>query len=472
MTNLPDTIPVNVANTSPSWWQWINVTVAILLFLLSLAGLTELVYAFFDDPAGRTDFLDFAAFYVAGAVLNSEQPILYDADVTAQVIESINFTTRYTPYIYPPFFAVLFRPLAQLPYATVRVVWTICNLVCLALSTHLMLRLLKWPFNSLSYAVVTLIALSFPPVALNILVYGQVNVLLLWLLLVTYSYSRNGNTLPQHVVAGFALGIAAGLKVFPAVLIPYFWLRNSRGVAYAAVAILSLTFLVGIAGAGWANTLSFLQQLPHLHVQGQAILFWLNDSVSATIQRLFVPYSFAFHSYLMKEPVTFTIAPLLHRQSLGVRLGQIANLVVFGVSMVTLLVTWLAYRKENLTDPDLAQGFLVATSLLLLPLSWASTHSLLLLPITLLLMQIKLVSSRHQLWFSLLLLAWAFILGHRLWPWLGFWTNHPPLWTTTLGMLGALFIWLLLLVKLWQQSWSRLNLFAMGLSDWHQSTPS
>jgi hypothetical protein len=446
-----ETPPALAAGRPRTWLRRFNRGLAALLLVLSLIGLIEFAYAFIDDPAGRTDFLDFAAFYVGGSVLNSDRPQLYDPEAAAAATEAIGFTTRTTPYVYPPFLAVLFRPVAHAPYGTVRLAWTALNVIWLGLSAGLLLRLLRKPRQWAHIAAVWALAFLFPPVAFNILVFGQVNVALLWLLLAATIFSEPAATERQQAWAGAALGLAAGVKLFPALLIPYFWLRRSRRAAVAALLALGATVAIGIGGGGWQNTADYFGREMWRLQQQPPSLFWINNSAVATVQRLFVPYEFGFESYWMSGPVTFNVTPLADDPALGASLAQAAALLILAISAATLLADWLVRRKRPAAEPDLALGLLVVALLLLIALSWTSTHALMLLPMALLLAHAGRRPGAEEPLLTVLLLVWALYLAQRMWPYLGFWTSRPPYWTVTFGFLGALLLWLALYAMIWRR---------------------
>lgn len=80
----------------------------VAAFVGAVAGLHTLNLHLTMDPLA-----DARAYYDAGARLNAGQP-LYPADADTNAAEF---------YRYPPLFAILFRPLAMLPYETAAAIW-------------------------------------------------------------------------------------------------------------------------------------------------------------------------------------------------------------------------------------------------------------------------------------------------------------------------------------------------------------
>jgi Glycosyltransferase family 87 len=80
---------------------------------------------------GPTRGFDFAGFYTAGRILNAWPPQrLYDLDLQDRVfhelLPGLPPETK-LPYVYPPFFSLLFRPPALLPYAWACLTWMLLS---------------------------------------------------------------------------------------------------------------------------------------------------------------------------------------------------------------------------------------------------------------------------------------------------------------------------------------------------------
>lgn len=442
-------------DTLSTWWRRGNIAASILLLLLHLPRFIVAVLYFANNFADPTDYFqyDFGAYYVAAAVLNSEQQVLYSNQTAAEVAANLNMQTRYSHYVYPPFFAVLLRPLAVLPHMSAIVVWVVLNLLFLALSVRQLLLIsnatLRWP----AFVFAILIACLFPPVTLNLFVHGQVTLLLLWLLLLVYSNSGPFSTPRQQIIAGLSLGTAIGIKLFMAVLAPFFWLYHRRRVAYMGVATFGLTLLIGYVGAGWSNTFRyFTEVLPPLF--GESSTLWGNYSLASTIQRMYTPVSHEYQFFFMQEPVTAHVSPLSDNISLGIRLGQVANLILIGAMVLTLAVDWTLRRENHLVQPDFRLSFLITTVLLVMPLSWSYTQALLLLPYVILLSRTQVPRIAYEAQLSLLLVSLGLILTQGSWLLLNLMTRQAlPFWILTLGPLGVLLVWTTLCFHIWRQNW-------------------
>ncbi|MEU5834251.1 glycosyltransferase 87 family protein [Streptomyces diacarni] len=116
------------------------------------------------------------------------------------------------PTTYPPFAALLFMPLTLLDVADMRSVATFANLGLLVALVHLTLRLVDRPLHAPRTAatlVIAAVAVWCEPVWTT-LRYGQINMLLA--VLVLWDLTRREG----HRWAGVGIGVAAGIKLTPA----------------------------------------------------------------------------------------------------------------------------------------------------------------------------------------------------------------------------------------------------------------
>jgi hypothetical protein len=173
------------------------------------------------DPLG-----DVRAYYDAGARLNAGLP-LYDQPSTTNDAEF---------YRYPPLLAILFRPLALLPFESAALIWEAFLLVSFATTVRLLgagkkstLLLLGWLAAPIGWS----------------LVIGQAQVVVTWLM---------------ALASPLALATAAHIKVFPA-LAAIFWLGRrdwpqlGRFLGWAAL-LLAMSFV--LEPAATLDYLSFL----------------------------------------------------------------------------------------------------------------------------------------------------------------------------------------------------------------------
>jgi alpha-1,2-mannosyltransferase len=144
------------------------------------------------------------------------------------------------PATYPPFAAILFVPATWLPVPALKAAFLAGNALLLvlliALSARLAARTAPLPPPLLCAAAA--LSLWLEPV-FQTLLFGQINLALTCLVL--WDLTRP----PTARGRGVALGIAAGIKLTPAVFVPYLFLTGRRREALTAAAACTGTVLLG-----------------------------------------------------------------------------------------------------------------------------------------------------------------------------------------------------------------------------------
>ena len=131
-------------------------------------------------------------------------------------------------FTYPPFAAALFTPLAALPAVVAGVAWELASAAALAWSCVLALKLAGWRPSKTAVAAVIGASFLLEPVY-HTLYLGQVNLILLALVMTDIWRTARGRT------AGLGVGLAAAIKLTPAIFIVLFLLtRRTRSAVIAA----------------------------------------------------------------------------------------------------------------------------------------------------------------------------------------------------------------------------------------------
>jgi len=165
-----------------------------------------------SQPGEQTLGLDFLSFYTAGSVLDEGHPAnLYDLKATQQFQAAVGQRDgvaeegRYAPWWNPPFYAIIFKPLARLRFQTALAAWTTINLLCAAIACWLLARMLPTSAGpSRSWLIPTLMLISVP--MFLTLTHGQNACTSLLLLTVTICLWRSQR--------GFAAGLVGGLLFY------------------------------------------------------------------------------------------------------------------------------------------------------------------------------------------------------------------------------------------------------------------
>lgn len=233
------------------------------------------------------------------------------------------------PATYPPFAALLFTPAAWIPVAALKAAFLGANLLLTACLVHLSARLAGRPPRLPALCALTALALWLEPV-FQTLLYGQINLALACLVL--WDLTRP----PGARGRGVAVGIAAGIKLTPAVFIVYLLLRGRPREAAAATAALAATMALGALVLPAASADFWLRRLYETHRVGKS---WIVDNQS--LQGLFA------RALGDPAPGSAWLAPAL---------------LVAGAAL------WLVHRT-----PDDRHALLLTavTALLVSPISWS-----------------------------------------------------------------------------------------------------
>jgi alpha-1,2-mannosyltransferase len=254
--------------------------------------------------------------------------------------------------IYPPFAALLFRPLALLSDRSAMLLWLWLNLASAVAGAILVARTAlpkSWPAIELGI----LAALVFDPATYNYW-HGQINPLLFLLLAGAYwAYVKD-----RQVTAGVLLGLVAGIKIAPVIFLILLIRRRWWRATAAMLVTGAVTVALGAVALGIRVNLTFFTEvLPDLN----RATGWIYDqSLGGAVSRL------ANQSVLRVQPTSVLV--------------QIANVVA------ALLVLWLAgwaTRPEPMTPQERGAeyGLGIIAMLLAGGIAWYPHFMYLLIPL-------------------------------------------------------------------------------------------
>lgn len=208
--------------------------------------------------------------YVGGAAALNHPGTLYDYVYADQTPDFP------LPFTYPPFAAVVFYPLHLLPFGVVAFLWQLGIIAALYGVVALSLRLLGRADARLAM-VWTAVGIWTEPLR-STFDYGQINVLLVLAVLYAVYSSR-------WWVSGLLVGLAAGVKLTPAVSGLYFvGVRRWAAVAFSAV-VFAATVGVSILVVGQQGRYYFTDLLGDARRVGP-IGTSFNQSVRGAISRI------------------------------------------------------------------------------------------------------------------------------------------------------------------------------------------
>jgi len=310
-----------------SWAPWALLAVTgVLHVLATLAG---------SDPFLMVDL----AVYVDGA-----------RHLTDGTLYDFFSEPLHLPFTYPPFSAMIFLPLTWLPWTLLRILWQIASFGAIGVMAYSTLRLLgragpkaPSPLRHVRGIVVTITALGLwlEPVRTTFN-YGQINLFLAALLLA-------GAVVGKEWMAGFSVGIAAGVKLTPAITGLYYLLQRR----WSAV-IWSVVFFVATIGVALVvlpdETVRYFTKL--IFDPGRTGPVWsaINQSLRGAIARL-----------------------------AGQDLTSLWLVAAVAAGLLGLWVAWVCLKADDRAAAFLAVQF---TGLLISPISW-SHHWVWVLPLLL-----------------------------------------------------------------------------------------
>lgn len=153
------------------------------------------------------------------------------------------------PYIYPPVAVLVLAPFAVVPFWLASAVFALVTIAAVALVLVLVLRALAVRPTPVLVGALLPVALALEPVR-ETLYFGQVNALLMALVV--------ADCLVPHPrwPRGVLVGVAAAVKLTPAVFVLFFLLRGDRRAALTAAVSFGCATAVGFL-VSWSNSVRF-----------------------------------------------------------------------------------------------------------------------------------------------------------------------------------------------------------------------
>jgi alpha-1,2-mannosyltransferase len=310
-----------------SWAPWALLAVTgVLHVLATLAG---------SDPFLMVDL----AVYVDGA-----------RHLTDGTLYDFFSEPLHLPFTYPPFSAMIFLPLTWLPWTLLRILWQIASFGAIGVMAYSTLRLLgragpkaPSPLRHVRGIVVTITALGLwlEPVRTTFN-YGQINLFLAALLLA-------GAVAGKEWMSGFSVGIAAGVKLTPAITGLYYLLQRRWSAVIWSVVFFVATIAVALIVLP-DETVRYFTEL--IFDPGRTGPVWsaINQSLRGAIARL-----------------------------AGQDLTSLWLVAAVAAGLLGLWVAWVCLKADDRAAAFLAVQF---TGLLISPISW-SHHWVWVLPLLL-----------------------------------------------------------------------------------------
>jgi alpha-1,2-mannosyltransferase len=316
---------------------------APVLLVLSIAARLAWTYL----AANGANFVDLHV-YVGGAGALDEPGTLYDYVYADQTPDFP------LPFTYPPFAALLFYPLHLLPFGVVAFGWQIGIVAALYGVVRLSQRLLADGGDRRTAMLWTAIGIWLEPLR-STFDYGQVNVLLVLAVLAAVHSSRWWSS-------GLLVGLAAGVKLTPAISGLYFvGARRWKAAVFSAV-VFAGTVAVSVAVVGPQARYYFTDLLGDADRVGP-IGTSFNQSWRGGISRI-VGHDAGYGPLVVAAIIATAMLALLAWRAIGGsadRLGAIVIVQLFGLLLspiswthhwvwVLPLMIWLWYGPLRRRD--------------------------------------------------------------------------------------------------------------------------
>jgi hypothetical protein len=245
---------------------------------------------------------DFEVYYYSGVISKIKPEFLYHH---LKWSEASGGEFRYRlPFLYIPAYAVLMRPLSELPYHTAKQVWFWCSIIAIVVTVYILYRYIP----SKKVLTLSVIFWLLNPAALDTLFLGQVNAFLA--LLLTLACVGLGN--PKYAVqllAGMCLGFASAIKPFPIGLALFAFSRKHYSYVAGTVVSLILLFVIGFAALPLKVTQDYFNVMLGVATEfappGVAI-FW-NQSIAAFWSKLNMPIDVMIGTSPPPNPMWVTV---------------------------------------------------------------------------------------------------------------------------------------------------------------------
>lgn len=259
------------------------------------------------------------------------------------------------PNLNPPFLTLMMAPLGLFSYQTAYWLWSILSLGCGVAGAGLLAREISQDNSKVtsSLGLLVLLLAYFPTWAS--IVYGQLSLMLFFLLAVGWVAARRG----QERLAGIALGLALSMKLFIGLFLIFFAVRRRWRLLCWSVGAALLCGLAGLAVFGFKTHLTYRLVLGNIT--------WYADSWNASFT--------GFFSRIFGGSENI---PLLHLPGLAFGLAHLSSLLL----MICLIrLAWPRPQESSPVRFDLGFSLTIVAMFLISPLGWMYYFPALLIPL-------------------------------------------------------------------------------------------
>ncbi len=287
-------------------------------------------------------------------------------------------------FLYPPFFAFILIPLSIFSYNVAGVIFQILQLLLFYFSIKLFVKIIlltpvKVSKRKIHFAILISIFSILPFLDQNIS-NGNIGFLLIFLTLLSlfFFFLNENKKAKREIINGILLGIATVIKIIPGFIGGIYFTKRRYLIILGIIIGLLLGILLPGIYLGWKLNLEYFTSWYELIIknyQKYSVIrpYANNQTISAAICKLFVPYSdFKQLQYglpLKSITIPLELIPNLIRSINTILLG---NLVI-----ITLFLTFIKNYKEEIFVYYLY--LVLISSLLTSGISWYHSYSILII---------------------------------------------------------------------------------------------
>lgn len=351
--------PTDLAQPDRPPWVRLAVSTLFLTAGVFLFGPTYLTH--FRPPDGL--MADFVQEWLSARNFFVGQPIYEPQSASAaRHLPQLHppGATFFLPYnAHPPGSVLVALPFAGLNYWDAHLSWNLVTSLLYVLAIGVAVCQLCRPFRGWHLLPLAAVVVWAEPVRATI-IYGQLNFLLAFCLTMGWAFDRRGKEIP----AGVCVGLAAGLKLFPAAAFAYFLFSGRwRGLL---AGVLTAVVVNGVA-AGVFGVEAFQDYvrdvLPSLKAWEGS---WPNDSLNGVWVRAVDPPPQQAGSEAFRSP-------MLAKGGYG-----------FTAAVVMMGVAWAGWRARKEGDPDVGWAAAVIALPLVSPVAWQHYYAVCVVPLAVL----------------------------------------------------------------------------------------
>jgi len=241
---------------NPSFIRFITITIIIFAIL-------NFIIAFWTSAGGQNIYGsfaggDYASFYIAGKILNEHPPDeLYDFRLQSELLHSqlpkIPISQE-LPYINPPFFALIFKPLSRLPFMLSYFSWALISFLLYIFGFKLFWKTM----DSMHTETITLLLiLSFEPFIMETIIGGNSSAVL-YFAIVLYLYFEYSK---KDILSGVSLGILLYKPTFLIIILPMLLIaRRTKILVGFFISSIIIIFLSTLA-VGFETCIGYMRFL-------------------------------------------------------------------------------------------------------------------------------------------------------------------------------------------------------------------